>query len=261
MASQLSNKLDIPIEAAFDKVESILSLSQNKPSPRLRLNSRMRTGPCNVPTITKGQQTQWHTVSFLEKLQELASLASLITSLLNKPKMDNNPRKRRIGGMKQPDLSLPNKPGNFQQSLCKVSLPASDTSEIIRWEDTPPRSFAHITDTIENPTPVALVYPPSAHAKKLGDLLIPYEEAMASMPMKQPVKIQDKPQLLSYASIVSMCSEYWQTVVKKKQVAIKKGMKPNQVFIRPKIEILKTHLLLEIYYIMYIILYTRKVNT
>ncbi|KAF8627908.1 hypothetical protein AX15_004185 [Amanita polypyramis BW_CC] len=80
MASQLSDKLDIPITDAFDKAEEILSITQSTGCSSSRSRSRSQGRQAQTATL----QQPWHMASDPQKITDLAMM---IKALLDaKPK-------------------------------------------------------------------------------------------------------------------------------------------------------------------------------
>ncbi|KAF8621495.1 hypothetical protein AX15_007752 [Amanita polypyramis BW_CC] len=69
MASQLSDKLDIPITEAFDKAEDILSITQSTGRSSSRSCSRSRGRQTQQPSAP---QQLWHTADDPQKITDLA---------------------------------------------------------------------------------------------------------------------------------------------------------------------------------------------
>ncbi|KAF8621351.1 hypothetical protein AX15_007856 [Amanita polypyramis BW_CC] len=187
MASQLSDKLDIPITEAFDKAEEILSITQSTgwSKSRSRSRSRGRQVTSNV------QQQPWYTLD----PQKVMELANTIKALLDaKPKV--------------PKKKVPTRPPQKSDKLSPVSLgspiddynimmakkQASTSQDKVRWAPTP--QIARIDEVAESSQEGELQYPPASLESQIAqeqaknknrsrppptdDLLIPYEEAFTA---------------------------------------------------------------------------------
>ncbi|KAF8622417.1 hypothetical protein AX15_007035 [Amanita polypyramis BW_CC] len=185
MASQLSNKLDIPITEAFDKAEDILSITQSTGRSSSRSRSRSRGRQNQQASIP---QQPWHTA---DDPQKITDLAMTIKALLDaKPKA---PKKKAPVKLTKSDklspVSLGTPTDDYNIMMAKQNLPSGTQ---VRWAAMP--QIARI-DEVQETTP-ELQYPLSSLESQIAkeqaknknrsrppptnDSLIPYEEAFTA---------------------------------------------------------------------------------
>ncbi|KAF8623894.1 hypothetical protein AX15_006143 [Amanita polypyramis BW_CC] len=243
MASQLSDKLDIPITDAFNKAEEILSITQTSG----RSSSRSRSRSRNRQTTTDVKQQPWYT----SDPQKVMELTNTIKALLDaKPKVT----KKRV----------PKHPMPKSDNLSPVSLgpPIDDYNEMMAKQNNVSNSSS------QQDRPGELQYPPASLESQIareqvknknrsrppppGDSLAPYEEVVSaeSWQKRSVPSTQTSPptaELSSYAAAAKRFYEKlptpeWVEVRKKKaQAAIRPATKPNQFFVRPQVQSLLNH--------------------
>ncbi|KAF8621688.1 hypothetical protein AX15_007585 [Amanita polypyramis BW_CC] len=248
MASQLSDKLDIPITEAFDKAEEILSITQSTGRSTSRSRSRSR-GRQTASTV---QQQPWYT----SNPQQVMELAKTIKALLDsKPKTIKKkvPTRAPPKSDKLSPVSLG--PPIDDYNIMMANKQESGSQDKVRWAPTP--QIARIDEVVESSQEGELQYPPASLESQIAreqaknknrsrppptdDSLIPYEEAFTAESFeKRSEKTSSSSiptaNLSSYAAAAKRFYEKlptpeWMEVRRKKaQAAVRPATKPNQFF-------------------------------
>ncbi|KAF8621864.1 hypothetical protein AX15_007449 [Amanita polypyramis BW_CC] len=181
MASQLSEKLDILIIDAFNKVEDILVLSQSPRRQASRSQSHSHTREqLQTQQAPPVQQMLWHTVESPEKLTELVKVIKALLDL--KPKESINKKKIQPSTIctAPPPLPTPPMPPGFYKNISNSNSESSQNRrDRVTWAPTPQIAQIDKIPSLEltypSPTPVVdknISYPPPS-----SDSLAPYEDA------------------------------------------------------------------------------------
>ncbi|KAF8624585.1 hypothetical protein AX15_005800 [Amanita polypyramis BW_CC] len=153
MASQLSDKLDIPIVEAFDKAEDILSITQSskRSSSKSRSRSRGRQQSTKSSSMQKSiVQQPWH---MADDPQKIMDLALTIKALLDAKLKEQVNKKKICPSMNHtapPPLPTPPTPPGFYNQVASSSSMKLDR---VTWAPMPQIArIDEVTDELQYPS-------------------------------------------------------------------------------------------------------------
>ncbi|KAF8623737.1 hypothetical protein AX15_006224 [Amanita polypyramis BW_CC] len=226
MASQLSDKLDIPITEAFDKAEEILSITQS--TGRSSSRSRSRSRGRQSQQSTSVTQQPWHTANDPQKITELANTIKALLDAKPKAPKKKAPTRPPSKSDKLSLVSLGTPTDEYNNMMARQGKVSGSSSQQDRVQCAPMPQIAHIDEVIESSQEGKLQYPPASLESQIAreqaknknrscppptdDSLIPYEEAYTaeSFEKRSVPQMQSSPAMADLSSYAAAEKCYYE---------------------------------------------------